>query len=97
MVLDDLRVIIEFPAGTSIYLPSATIRHANVPIQPGESRSSFTQFTPGHLFRYIENGCKKDGDLTKEEAGAMEEKRKTRWLNGIKLWSKLSDLRPEKK
>ena len=92
LVLDDLRVAIEFPAGASIYLPSATLTHSNVPIGEGESRSSFTQYTPGHLFRWVENGCKTDSQLTAAEEKAMEEKRKTRWADGIKKWSTFSEL-----
>ena len=93
LVLDDLRVVVEFPAGTSIYLPSATFTHSNIPVREGESRSSFTQYTPGHLFRWVENGCKTDSELTKSEKKEMKEKRKTRWINGIQMWSTLSEIR----
>ncbi|KAF8176653.1 hypothetical protein K438DRAFT_1908668 [Mycena galopus ATCC 62051] len=56
LVLWDLELVVEFPAGALILLPSATIAHSNVPVQPGEERASFTQFSAGGIFRYIDNG-----------------------------------------
>ncbi|KAJ7038729.1 hypothetical protein C8F04DRAFT_950891, partial [Mycena alexandri] len=45
LILWDLKLIIRFPPGASILIPSAILRHANVKIQPGERRYSFTQTT----------------------------------------------------
>jgi hypothetical protein len=56
LVLWELKLVIEFPAGALILLPSATITHSNVPVQKGDTRVSFTQFTAGGLMRYIDNG-----------------------------------------
>ncbi|KAJ6528194.1 hypothetical protein B0H19DRAFT_969353, partial [Mycena capillaripes] len=50
LVLWDLRLVIEFPHRTLIFLPSATIAHSNVPVQPGDKRASFTQFTAREIF-----------------------------------------------
>ncbi|KAF8179786.1 hypothetical protein K438DRAFT_1977147 [Mycena galopus ATCC 62051] len=36
LVLWDLKLVVEFLAGVLILLPSATIAHSNVPVQPGE-------------------------------------------------------------
>ncbi|KAF8125064.1 hypothetical protein K438DRAFT_1445105, partial [Mycena galopus ATCC 62051] len=47
LVLWDLKLVVEFPAGALILLPSATIAHSNVPVQAGEERASFTQFSAG--------------------------------------------------
>ncbi|KAF7348118.1 hypothetical protein MSAN_01764400 [Mycena sanguinolenta] len=52
LVLWDAKVVVEFPAGAVILLPSATVAHSNVPVADGEERISFTQFTPGGLFRW---------------------------------------------
>ncbi|KAJ7906528.1 hypothetical protein B0H13DRAFT_1619320 [Mycena leptocephala] len=41
------RLLIEFPGGASILLPSGCVDHGNTPIQPGESRHSFTQYAAG--------------------------------------------------
>ncbi|KAF8145822.1 hypothetical protein K438DRAFT_1474322, partial [Mycena galopus ATCC 62051] len=56
LILWDLRLVIRFPPGATIFIPSAIIRHSNVPIRPHEIRSSFTQYTAGGLFRWIRNG-----------------------------------------
>jgi hypothetical protein len=96
LVLPDLRLIIEFPAGSLILLPSATLLHANTPVQIGEARASFTQYTPGGNFRYAENGFRSETEILqqdKEEYKAMQKKKKMRWENGLKMWSTLDDLK----
>ncbi|KAJ7823994.1 hypothetical protein B0H14DRAFT_3088842 [Mycena olivaceomarginata] len=52
LVLWDLKMVVEFPAGALILLPSATVAHSNVALEVGEERISFTQFTAGGLFRW---------------------------------------------
>ena len=53
IVLPQLKVAIVFPAGSSIFIPSALLDHYNLPIGPDETRSSITQFTAGGIFRRI--------------------------------------------
>ncbi|KAK0436748.1 hypothetical protein EV421DRAFT_1715673, partial [Armillaria borealis] len=60
LILWDLWMVVEFPVGSCIILLSALIKHANVPIQPDESRYSFTQYTVAGLFRWVANGFKSD-------------------------------------
>lgn len=55
-MLWDAERVLQFPAGTTILLPSAAIAHSNVPIQQGERRYSFTQYTAGGVFRWVEQG-----------------------------------------
>ncbi|KAJ7614476.1 hypothetical protein FB45DRAFT_254627 [Roridomyces roridus] len=52
IILWELRLIIRFPPGSTIFIPSAIITHSNTPIRPHEKRHSFTQFTSGSLFRW---------------------------------------------
>ncbi|TFK81056.1 hypothetical protein K466DRAFT_502821, partial [Polyporus arcularius HHB13444] len=56
ILLLDLRLAVEFPAGGSAFIPSAIARHANVPIREGEVRLSFTQYCPGGLLRWVDAG-----------------------------------------
>ncbi|KAJ7063022.1 hypothetical protein C8F01DRAFT_1219230 [Mycena amicta] len=42
LILHDLKLFIEFPPGTLILIPSATLSHSNVPVQPGDERASIT-------------------------------------------------------
>ncbi|KAF9076935.1 hypothetical protein BDP27DRAFT_1414065 [Rhodocollybia butyracea] len=45
IILWDLKLVLEFPPGATIILPSALIRHSNIPIRKGETRISVTQYT----------------------------------------------------
>ncbi|KAF7358257.1 hypothetical protein MVEN_00874700 [Mycena venus] len=60
LILWDLKLVIRFPPGSTVLIPSALIRHSNVPIAGDEFRASFTQYTAGGLFRWIRNGFKTD-------------------------------------
>ncbi|KAJ6610574.1 hypothetical protein B0H10DRAFT_1811327, partial [Mycena sp. CBHHK59/15] len=48
--LKQLKIVIEFPNGSSILIPSGCINHGNTPLQAGETCSSFTQYAAGGLF-----------------------------------------------
>ncbi|KAF7367672.1 hypothetical protein MSAN_00830900 [Mycena sanguinolenta] len=85
LVLWDAKVVVEFPAGAVILLPSATVAHSNVPVADGEERISFTQFTPGGLFRWVDYGGRTEAQLAAEdpdEYSRMLAQRDKRW--GIK-------------
>lgn len=57
LVLRQLNLAIQFPPGSLILLPSALLKHANTALALGESRYSFTQFSAGGLFRWVQYGC----------------------------------------
>ncbi|KIY61385.1 hypothetical protein CYLTODRAFT_447726 [Cylindrobasidium torrendii FP15055 ss-10] len=42
--------------GVTVFIPSALITHYNLPIAPGETRYSITQYSAGGLFRWVNNG-----------------------------------------
>jgi hypothetical protein len=44
LILFELKLVIEFPVGCTILIPSGGITHANTDIQPGEVRHSLIQF-----------------------------------------------------
>lgn len=96
MVLWDLGLVIRFPSATSIMLPSALLRHSNVPIASGEKRMSLVQYTSGGLFRWVENGMKSDAEIvplmTAKERKDWEDKRRQRWAKHLDLFSLLSEL-----
>jgi hypothetical protein len=56
IILWELKLIIRFPPGSTVLIPSAIITHGNLPIQHNEERSSFTQYAAGSLFRWVDNG-----------------------------------------
>ncbi|KAJ7169311.1 hypothetical protein C8R43DRAFT_876463 [Mycena crocata] len=63
LILWDLNLVIRFPPGSTIMIPSALLRHSNIAIQQGEKRYSFTQFTAGGLFRWVNNGHRSDKEF----------------------------------
>jgi hypothetical protein len=58
LILWDLGLVIEFPPGATIFVPSAIMSHSNVTISEGEYRYSVTQYAAGGLFRWVDNGFK---------------------------------------
>lgn len=96
LVLWDLKLVIEVPAGATILLPSATLRHSNTAIQPGETRFLFTQYAAGGLFRWADQGkqCTKAfwASLSDDEWEEEMAKSEARWREGVKLFSALPSL-----
>ncbi|KAK0461668.1 uncharacterized protein EV420DRAFT_1266019, partial [Desarmillaria tabescens] len=91
LILWDLKLVIQFPAGSTIIFPSALLEHSNVPIQPGELRFSFTQFTAAGLFRWVYNGFKSDREIIEngqcvEKVGLQMRKERV-WARGLKLFT----------
>ena len=97
LILWDCKLILEFPPGTTILIPSAAIFHSNIPIAAGERRYSFTQYTAGGLFRWVERGFKSEeeyfGTLTKEEQREERALGLERAAEGVGLFSMLADLK----
>jgi len=53
LVLWDLDIAIEFPAHSTVLIPSAILEHSNTAIQDGERRMSITQYNPAGIFEWI--------------------------------------------
>ncbi|KAF6754790.1 hypothetical protein DFP72DRAFT_758854, partial [Ephemerocybe angulata] len=89
LVIEELGIAIEFPAGSCILIPSAVFTHSNTTIQPGETRVSFTQFSSGALFRYADNGYRTEKQLkayNKSLYNMMMERKGARWEEGLNMW-----------
>lgn len=56
LILFDIDLIVEFPPGSTILIPSSIMRHGNTPVQSGETRVSMTHYAAGGLFRYVDHG-----------------------------------------
>ncbi|RDB30932.1 hypothetical protein Hypma_004908 [Hypsizygus marmoreus] len=94
-VLWELKLIIEFPHASSILIPSAVITHSNLPIQPGESRVSFTQYCAGGIFQWVDNGFRTEPELYAEdpdEYEQMQAKKDARWEEGLSLFSTMEEI-----
>jgi hypothetical protein len=72
--LKQLKLVIEFPSGASMLIPSGAIDHGNTPIGSGETRCSMTQYTAGGLFRWAAYGYMSSKSLLAMKGG-LEKKR----------------------
>ena len=97
MILFPLKLIIEFPPGSTILLPSGTMPHGNTPIRAGETRLSMTQYCAGGLIRWVDYGFQsvksllatKDG---RERRAAIDGPPGSRWKRALDLFSKVEEL-----
>lgn len=88
-------MVIEFPAGSTVLIPSAIVTHSNLPTQPGEVRQSFTQYTGGGLFRYVDYGFRTEKELAAqdpEEHRRLTGLKEGKWEMGMGLFSLWEDL-----
>ncbi|KAJ7362211.1 hypothetical protein DFH08DRAFT_950500 [Mycena albidolilacea] len=97
LVLWDCKLVIEFPPGCTILIPSAAIYHSNIPIGRKEHRYSFTQYTAGGLFRWVEHDFKTEEEyfasLSAEQAEEEKELGLARAEAGAGLYSTIDELR----
>lgn len=84
IVLWDLRIVVEFPPGSTILLASGCMQHSNVAIQAHETRKSFTQYSAGGIFRWVAWGFKgwKQLDYLSQQKSIVE--RSERWESRLK-------------
>ncbi|KAJ6452189.1 hypothetical protein C8R47DRAFT_998163 [Mycena vitilis] len=97
MSLRQLRLIIQFPSGASMLIPSGCVDHGNTPIQPGETRYSMTQYAAGGLFRWVAYGFQSAKSLLaqaggKEARDGFDGVPGSRWKWALDLFSKYDEL-----
>ncbi|KAI0039436.1 hypothetical protein FA95DRAFT_1504178 [Auriscalpium vulgare] len=90
LVIWELKLVIEFPPGSTILLPSAILTHSNTPIQAGETRQSFTQYCAGDLVRWQSYGYRTEERLCAEDPELrqrLEKELPGRWRRAVDLFS----------
>jgi hypothetical protein len=95
LVLWDLKLVIEFPPGALILFPSATLLHSNIPVGDDEERASFTQWSAGGLFRFVDNRFRTEAGLERYSRRIYREnmaKKPLRWQAGLELWSRVDEM-----
>ncbi|KAI0039459.1 hypothetical protein FA95DRAFT_1504150 [Auriscalpium vulgare] len=95
LILWELKLIIEFPPGSTILIPSALITHSNTPIQDGETRQSFTQWCSGDLVRWHAYGQRTEEALDREDPELkkrLDEELDGRWMRSVEFFSKKTEL-----
>ncbi|THU81088.1 hypothetical protein K435DRAFT_694257, partial [Dendrothele bispora CBS 962.96] len=93
LILFDLRMVIEFPPCWTILIPSSYLRHGNTDIAPGEKRFSFTQYTSGSLFRYVDDHYRMRTQMSPSERKETELKQRERMKADLNLYSTLDELK----
>ncbi|KAJ8090753.1 hypothetical protein PM082_018319 [Marasmius tenuissimus] len=63
LILWELKLVINFPSGSTVLIPSAVITHSNTQIAEGDECTSFTQYTASAIFRWADNGGMTEGEL----------------------------------
>ncbi|PPQ96619.1 hypothetical protein CVT26_010682 [Gymnopilus dilepis] len=100
LILFDLKLVIEFPPGATILIPSSVLRHGNTPIVgegSGSYRMSMTQYCAGGLFRWVGYGFKTAKTLLSEVGGkarkeAIDGKLADRTAQALALFSTIDSL-----
>lgn len=96
LILWDLGLVIRFPPGATILIPSALLVHSNVDIQEGESRYSYIQYSAGGLFRWIYNGFQSEEhwreNVSASEVQQAAEDRKERAKKGLAMFSTINEI-----
>ncbi|KAF8969040.1 hypothetical protein BDZ97DRAFT_1797433 [Flammula alnicola] len=96
LVLWELKLDIEFPHGYTVFIPSATITHSNIPVVDGDVRVSITQYCTGSIFCYVDNGFRTDRALHEEDKKRYEKSQAQKdhmWRMSLGLLSTVQDLK----
>jgi hypothetical protein len=93
----DYDLIIRFPPGCSILIPSTVVTHSNTPIQDGEERFSLIQYSAGGLFCWVNNSFQLDHSWWESATAAdiqrQEAERKARSAAALKKFSLWKDVK----
>lgn len=96
IVLQQLGLVVEFPPGSTILIPSATVTHGNVPVCEGETRASLVHFTAAGLFRWVEYGFCTERSIRESDPDAWKklqaERKGKRFDDALGMFSKLHEL-----
>ncbi|KAJ7169284.1 hypothetical protein C8R43DRAFT_1121165 [Mycena crocata] len=101
LYLKQIHLVIEFPSGGSMLIPSGCVNHGNTPIAPKETRHSLTQYAAGGLFRWAAYGFQTAKALLATEGGQEAKERfdgvpGARWSWAMGLFSKVDELEADR-
>ena len=95
LILWDLKLIIDFPAGSTILIPSATLTHSNTPVASHESRFSFTQYCAGPILQFVDQGFQTESQLKVKDPAKYKEFQASKpdwWRHDMEYLSVMDDL-----
>lgn len=95
LILWDLGLVIDFPAGSTALIPSALVLHSNTSIGDEETRFSIVQYAAGGLFRWVNNGLmtdkqKQEGMVVDEQEEELEAG--VNWRKAMGMFTRVSEL-----
>ncbi|KAG6834762.1 hypothetical protein H0H93_007570, partial [Arthromyces matolae] len=97
LILWEPKLVVRFPHASTVQIPSATITHSNTGVTGIDLRLSVTQYAPGGLFRWIDNGGRTEAELRKADPDLyadMQQAKANRWHFGLGLlstWAEIQD------
>ena len=91
-MLWDLKLIIEFPPGSTILIPSALFYHSNIAVADDEVRYSLTQYSAGGIFRWVACGFQSQKQF-ESNGNVHAETGSERWVKGLEMLSTLEEIR----
>lgn len=92
IILWDLGLVVEFPPGSLILIPSALVRHANTAVKEHETRYSMTSYTAGDLTRWVNDQFTPVGPLSGEAKKNREKKMALQWVEQMSMFSRIDEL-----
>ncbi|KAK7018815.1 hypothetical protein VNI00_017510 [Paramarasmius palmivorus] len=95
MILWELKLVVDFPHAATIAIPSAVITHGNTPVAGGDQRVSFTQYSAGPIFRWVENGFRTERQFEEEDPAAFSDmiaRKPMAYKERLPLYSTLDEL-----
>jgi len=100
LILFGLKLVAQFPSGSTALIPSGCMDHGNTPIREGETRLSIAQYAAGGLFRWVAYGFRSAKSLLKSNAGKalkqkIDKEAGERWREGLALFSTMDGLQAD--
>ncbi|ESK82055.1 hypothetical protein Moror_13423, partial [Moniliophthora roreri MCA 2997] len=93
-ILWELKLVIDFPPGSTIIILSALMTYSNTQIVPGDECTLFTQYMPGAIFCWVDVGCltKKALKATNTDAWAEHKKKAVPITNRLGIFSQVQEI-----
>lgn len=100
LILFGLKLAIQFPAGSTVLIPSGCMDHGNTPIGESETRLSIAQYAAGGLLRWVAYGFRSAKSLLKTAAGkqlkkSIDKGAGERWKEGMAMFSTVGGLKAD--
>ncbi|KAF8911113.1 hypothetical protein CPB84DRAFT_1672179, partial [Gymnopilus junonius] len=71
LVLWECSLVVEFPPGSTVLIPSSILTHSNTPVSKSETRYSMMQYAAGGLFCWVDHEFQKMTTFRKSRTAAQ--------------------------